>query len=225
MNIANFRLWLKANPRTASALGGFVLAIILCFFMVTCSHAQSIPRACAQYQRILNKEVSARLGPNASITPFAAQIMQESTCNAAARSSVGALGLTQFMPETAEWIGQVDSTLAPAQPMNPAWAIRALVVYDAWLMKRDVGRTECDTYAFALSSYNGGEGWLWRDKARAIKLGVAPDIWFSAVEITPDPRRSKAAIAENRGYPRRILLTIAPRFVVAGWGHAIECGG
>jgi hypothetical protein len=223
MNIDNVKTWLKANPRAAYAIGGFILALILCMFFSTCSHAQSIPRACGQYQRQISREVSARLGPNATPTPFAAQIMQESSCNAAARSSAGALGLTQFIPDTAYWIGNIDQTLAPAQPMNPLWAIRALVVYDSWLMQRDVGLTECDTYAFALSSYNGGEGWLHRDQRVARAAGYPADVWFGSVELNPDARRNRWAIAENRGYPRRILLDLQPRFVAANWGHAVAC--
>jgi soluble lytic murein transglycosylase-like protein len=191
--------------------------------LARCSHAQSVPRACYAYQRTMQREVAARLGPAASPAPFAAQMAQESSCNPDASSPVGAQGLAQFMPETADWIGDLDSTLAPARPTNPNWAIRALVVYDVWLMHRNPGKTQCDTYAFALVSYNGGEGWLHRDQIYATKLGVDHTVWFGQVELTPDPRRSKAAIRENRGYPERILHVLLPAFVTAGWGQSLDC--
>lgn len=182
-----------------------------------------VPQACTKYQALLTKTVARYLGPAAPTAAFAGQMMQESSCNAGAHSGVGAQGLTQFMPDTARWIGELDGTLAPANPNDPAWSLRAMVVYDNWLAHRNPGKTECSTYAFALSSYNGGEGWLHRDQARAVAYGFDPSVWFGAVEETPDMRRSLSAITENRGYPKRILETLQPRFTLSGWGRSVAC--
>lgn len=185
--------------------------------------AQIAP-GCAQYRWTLTRNVQKTIGINAPVALFAGQMMQESGCRADARSPVGAGGLTQFMPATANWIPSLDSSLSPVDVYDPSWALKAQVVYMAWLIKRNQGLSECDSYAFALSSYNGGEGWLRRDQKQAAVDGKDPKRWFGHVEATPDRRRSPAAIKENRGYPKRIMLTLAPRFVSAGWGRAVDCG-
>lgn len=200
------------------ALLGIVL--LLC---VGSASAQIIPGTCGQYEKALTAAVYNRLSPAASVPAFAAQMMQESSCNSLAKSSAGAMGLDQFMPDTAKWMAQLSNDLAPADPMNPQWAIKAQVTYMAWLMRRDRGKTECDTYAFALSSYNGGEGWLYRDQTEANLLGYNPSVWFDNVEIAADPRRSPASRNENRAYPQRILKVLMPLFVAAGWGRVITC--
>jgi soluble lytic murein transglycosylase-like protein len=64
---------------------------------------------------------------------FAAQLHQESGWRPDAVSPVGAQGLAQFMPATADWISQLMPGLNSREPFNPAWAIRALVSYDRWL--------------------------------------------------------------------------------------------
>lgn len=198
-----------------------ILGVFLVFFYAY-APAQ-IPSTCGQYQQRLTGAVYNKLSPAASVPVFAAQMMQESGCNSLAKSSAGAMGLDQFMPDTAKWMSSLSTELAPADPMNPNWAIKAQVTYMTWLMRRDKGRTECDTIAFALSSYNGGEGWLLRDQTQANLLGYDPYVWFGNVEITADPRRSAASRNENRAYPQRILKVLMPLFVAAGWGRVVTC--
>jgi len=198
-----------------------VVALVLLLASI-CVHAQ-IPAACAQHQWTVTREAQRVLGPAAPVAVFAAQIHQESSCNPAAKSPVGAQGLTQFMPATAAWVVTLDSALVPVQPFDPSWAIKAQVTYMAWLLRRNPGKTSCDSYAFALSSYNGGEGWLRRDQKVATAMGRDPKVWFGHVADTPDQRRSKAAIKENRGYPVRILIVLTPRYVAAGWGYGVSC--
>ena len=69
----------------------------------------------------------------------------------------------------------------------------------------------------ALSSYNGGLGWLLRDKKEAARRGLSPYQYFGAVELYPDRRRSKASLKENRHYPRKIMFSFAP-VVEKQWG-------
>lgn len=204
--------------------GLIVLAALLGFALYVGDAVAQIAPGCAQYRWQLTRNVQKTIGVSAPVAVFAAQVMQESGCRADARSPVGAGGLTQFMPATAKWMPTLDAGLYPVDAYDPAWALKAQVVYMAWLLRRNPAASECDAYAFALSSYNGGEGWLRRDQKQAALRGKDPTRWFDHVESSPDPRRSAAAVKENRGYPRRILLVLAPRFVNAGWGRAAQCG-
>jgi hypothetical protein len=140
--------------------------------------------------------------------------------------------LAQFMPSTAVDMARLYPTeLGAADPTNPRWALKAQALYMRDLTRASPGRTECDTWAFALSSYNGGNGWLRRDqavcRADVIRANMCvpcvADRWFGNVELHPDPRRSKASINENRGYPRVILLGITPMYVDAGYGRGVVC--
>lgn len=198
-----------------------VAVVAACY--VPAADAQ-VPSACAQYRWTMTRNVQKFVGINAPLVVFAAQVQQESGCDALARSRVGAGGLTQFMPATAAWIPQLDASLSPVDVYDPAWALKAQVVYMAWLLRRNPGATECDAYAFALSSYNGGEGWLRRDQKVTRAANADASRWFGHVAEHPDRRRAQSAIDENRGYPKRILLTLSPRYVAAGWGRALKCG-
>lgn len=218
----------QRRPRTAFRLLALALFTWACIALLTESRAYAagvtVPERCRQYQRLLTGEARLVLGQAAPTATLAAQIHQESGCRSDARSAVGALGLTQFMPATARDMGErYPQQLGSVDPLYAPWAIGAQVRYMRDLMRRNPGVTECDTWAFGLSSYNGGEGWLRRDQARARSEGVRADAWFGAVETTPDPRRAAWAVRENRGYPRRILLTIEPAYVAAGWGRGVGC--
>jgi membrane-bound lytic murein transglycosylase MltF len=126
--------------------------------------------------------------------------------------------MAQFMPTTSDWISGLYSQLATNEPRNPAWAIRALVVYDRYLYDRvPVAATHCDQMAFTLSSYNGGLGWLNRDAALAAKQKLLANKWFNNVEMV-NAGRAKWAVVENRGYVQRILTDLELRYNDAGWG-------
>lgn len=154
---------------------------------------------------------------NAPIADFAAQLHQESGWNPRAVSPVGAQGLAQFMPATADWFSGIVPELRANQPFNPAWAIRALTGYDRWLWTRISASNDCERMAMTLSSYNGGLGWLQRDKQRAKIAGKDILRWFGHVE-TVNAGRSAANWRENRHYPDRILHQLAPRYL--SWGRA-----
>lgn len=141
-----------------------------------------IPTAAEQYRRTLVRSAHAEWGLSAPIATFAAQVHQESRWRADARSPVGAQGLAQFMPGTAEWIaGLYPAALGTNQPFNPGWALRALVTYDRWLYDRNQASSECDRWAFVLSAYNGGQGWVTRTSPWA---RPAPRPWLAAMGHT-----------------------------------------
>lgn len=186
-----------------------------------------IPERCRAYQRTLTAAAHDRFGLSAPVSTLAAQIHQESLCREFAESPVGAQGLAQFMPSTARWMAEIyPRELGPADPLNWRWAIQAQVLYMARLNAAAPGATECDTWAFGLSSYNGGAGWLARDRALCGRTaGCDRARWFGHVALTADPRRAPRNVRENRGYPERILRVLSPAYASQGWGRAVECAG
>ncbi|KFX21262.1 transglycosylase SLT domain-containing protein [Pectobacterium betavasculorum] len=179
--------------------------------------ADTIPRAAQTYRSDVIRSARLDWGMNAPIADFAAQLHQESGWNPGAVSPVGALGLAQFMPTTADWFSGIVPELRTNQPLNPVWAIRALTGYDRWLWTRISASNDCERMAMTLSSYNGGLGWLQRDKQRAKIAGKDILRWFDHVE-TVNAGRSAANWHENRHYPDRILHQLAPRYL--SWGRA-----
>lgn len=97
--------------------------------------------------------------------------------------------------------------------------MRAMVTYNQWHLARVQGHTPCDQWAFALYAYNGGLGWVQRDKRLAAAAGADPLSW-DAVEPF-NAGRSEANIRENRHYARRILERWEPLYVRAGWGAGV----
>ncbi|MGH9875320.1 MAG: lytic transglycosylase domain-containing protein [Pyrinomonadaceae bacterium] len=89
-----------------------------------------------------------RAGEKAGIDPrfIHAVISQESKYNSKAVSPVGAQGLMQMMPATAERFGLKD-------PFDPTANVEAGTKYLKWLLKRFDGDV-----SLALAGYNAGEG-------------------------------------------------------------------
>ncbi|KOE63917.1 lytic transglycosylase [Aggregatibacter actinomycetemcomitans serotype e str. SCC393] len=177
--------------------------------------AFAMPAKAEQYQRTLTRESYAVWGLNAPIPVFAAQIHQESQWKTTALSPVGAQGLAQFMPKTADWISALYPELADNQPYNPDWALRALVRYNRFNYERITARTECDRMAFMLSAYNGGLGWVQKDKRKAREQGLDPLTYWQNVELV-NSGRNRANFAENRGYPQHIIYRWQPLYI--NWG-------
>lgn len=184
----------------------------------------TIPRAANQYRATLVRSAHAVWGLDAPISVFAAQIHTESWWRNDTVSHVGAQGLAQFMPATARWLPSVAPETGAPAPFNPGWALRALCTYDKWLWDRIGGVNDFERMAFTLSAYNGGQGWVNRDKQKARNLGVDDSRWFRHVENV-NAGRNKAAFAENRQYPRRILKERQHAYIKAGWGPGIKDGG
>lgn len=181
----------------------------------------AIPAEAQQYRRDLTRIAQAEWGLDAPVATFAAQVHQESRWKFNAKSPVGAQGLGQVMPTTATWLAQVfPKTLGKVEPYNPTWSLMALVSYDRWLADRIKGRNGCERHAMVLSSYNGGLGWLIRDRKLASAQGADPLAWFGSIERF-NAGRSAAAFKENRGYPRLILKTFEAQYIADGWGKGV----
>lgn len=197
---------------------GFWLATV--FVPVNARAAESIPRAAYQYRDILIRSARATWGLDAPVAVLAAQVHTESRWDAAAVSPVGAMGLAQIMPGTAAWLPDVAPALrgkTPA-PYNPGWALRAMCEYDLWLWERVGGATDCDRISFALSGYNGGLGWVRRDRAKARDKGLDPELYAAVAPVNAG--RSRAAWTENRDYVRRIMDR---QTLYLTWGPGVAC--
>lgn len=196
-----------------------LLLVLLLGGFFTQANAQTIPSNAGRYRTDLVRAAHANWGLDAPVAALAAQVHQESGWNPNAISKVGATGMAQFMPATAAWWCELIATPAgECQPRNPTWALAALVGYDKWLHDRVRATDPRNRMAFALSAYNGGLGWVNRDKALAQRRGYDPLVWFGSVEQV-NAGRSEANWHENRGYPHRILNVLQPRYLA--WGPGI----
>ena len=158
-----------------------------------------IPQNAFKYREYLIKESRFVWGIEAPSATFAAQIHTESGWNEKAKSPAGAVGLTQFMPKADDWIGNIYTELAEADPYNPYWAINALVLYNKYHFDRIQAVNLANKMAFTLSAYNGGLGWVLRDKQKAKEYGYNPYVYFENVEKI-NSGRNKNAFRENRNY-------------------------
>lgn len=206
---------------------GFWFAFIVALTLGSC-HAKAaevtIPRAALEYRSPLIRTARAVWGVDAPVSVFAAQIHTESLWKEDARSPVGAEGLAQFMPSTSAWLPSVAPSLKGEKPApyNPGWAMRAMCEYDLWLWKRiKSAASACDRMAFTLSAYNGGIGWVGKDRALSARVGRNPDRWFGHVADVNAGRKA-SAFRENREYVQRII-TRQHLYIKAGWGRG--CAG
>lgn len=187
----------------------------------------TIPRAAQHYRNDLVRNARLAWGLNAPVATLAGQVHQESAWNPQARSSY-ANGLAQFTPDTAVWICGAYPALKSSNAgmpdacnaFNPAWALRALAIYDKHLWDRVQARTPCDRMAMTLSAYNGGLGWVKKDIKLASAQGADKLAWWNQVAHY-NAGRALWAFKENRGYPARILQRWEPLYVRAGWGTGV----
>lgn len=194
-------------------------AIVMAVFSDT-AQAQHIPHAANSYKSTLIRTARAEMGMQAPIATLAGQVHQESGWRPSVVSHAGAQGVAQFMPATARWMAKINSDLTPAKPFNPSWALRAMVRYNAWHLQRIQASGLCEKWAFALSAYNGGLGWVYKDKRLAQASGACELAWFSHVERF-NAGRSANNFHENRNYVRNILTRW--ELLYSTWGDGV-CG-
>ncbi|MFZ5538149.1 MAG: transglycosylase SLT domain-containing protein [Pseudomonadota bacterium] len=185
-----------------------------------------IPAASALYRHRVEQAAARAWGVEASPARLAAQLHQESSWRADARSHVGAQGIAQFMPATARWMAeQFREELGSFDPWSPQQAILAAALYDKWLLDRvqPIGwspLTDCSRWNFALRGYNGGETWLLRERGLTVAGRGDANDWRSVERFRA---RSPQAHRENTAYPRRILLVLEPAYIAAGWPGRAVC--
>lgn len=201
-----------------------VAGILACFAPL--AHGASIPPQAERYRRDLVRSARYVFGMGAPIAVLAAQVHQESAWRPDARSAY-ASGLAQFTPDTVKTMANLYphelgvSSLSGA-PLDPRWALLALCRYDARLLGMFTAATDADRWAFALAAYNGGPGWIIRDRAKAKAQGLDHLVWFGSVE-TVNAGRAPQFLDENRKYPRRILLRHQALYL--SWGPGVNIEG
>lgn len=110
------------------------------------------------YDALLEAEIGRC--PGLPLGIVAAQIASESNWNPNARSPVGAIGLTQFMPKTWSGHGKDGNGDGKADPFNAHDSIVSAIEYDCYLlnmMKNDESLVG-DDISLMLAAYNAGEG-------------------------------------------------------------------
>jgi len=198
----------------------------LCLAFPVSAHSVTIPEASALYRHRVEQVVADVFGVNGSPARLAAQLHQESTWRDSAKSPVGAQGIAQFMPATARWMADTFfRELGAFDPWNPVQAIHAAALYDRWLYERvqSFGHTrlsECSRWHFTLRGYNGGETWLLRERGLTLANRDNPNDWRAVARWRS---RGVSAHRENAAYSRRILHTLEPAYIAAGWPGEAVC--
>jgi len=182
------------------------------------SQASPPPQA-ERYRRDLIRSARYVFGMSAPVAVLAAQVHQESAWRPEARSAY-ASGLAQFTPATASDMARLHQDLRSAAPLDPRWALLALCKYDkAMLDAASYAATPADRWAFALAAYNGGPGWIPRDRAAAKAQGLDPARWWGNVERA-NGGRAPQFLRENRDYPHKIIVVHQPRY--RSWGPGVD---
>ena len=114
-------------------------------------------------------------------TLLAAQGFQESRLDQTVRSHVGAVGVMQLLPSTAEDKNVAIPNIDELEPN-----IEAGAKYMAFLKERYFSGPELDELngsLLALASYNAGPGRIRRLRREAGERGYDPNLWFDNVEV------------------------------------------
>jgi soluble lytic murein transglycosylase-like protein len=196
----------------------WLLALSLCW---SCGVHADIPLAAWSYRADMLQSAWRVFGPAAPVAVLAAQIQQESAWKIDAVSWAGAQGFAQFMPGTSKDMAErFPNECAPANPFSAGWAFRCRDRYLSGLIRasRNERTQECSDWAFGLKAYNGGLGWVRKDRSLAAAAGSDPDDW--RIVNLYNAGRSGSAHRENREYPERIFR-LAPQYVV--WGRDLSC--
>lgn len=215
-----------AAARRTRAAARCIWAAVLCALLTPAAIAGGVPAIAQEYQRELTRQVQQQWGLDGPVALHGAQIHQESAWRADVDSPVGAQGLAQFMPATADWIAEIHPELGAVAPYSPRWAIAAMVRYDRRIYEgiepmRGETVPRCDRLAMMLSGYNGGPGWVSRDRRLAAEHGANPDRWWG--HTAEHTNRADWAERENRHYPERIIHELEPRYLRAGWRGRPTC--
>lgn len=223
----------KANAARA-ILAVFAVGMLLAL-LATCapapayaqarSSAVHVPEVATVYRLKIERAAARNFGLEAPAARLAAQIHQESAWRPRAASAY-AHGLAQFTPATAAWLPSVCAAVGQPDAWDPDWSLRAQACYMRWLYDRVAAFryagafSACSHWAFALRGYNGGLGWLNRERLATQRAGDDANDWR---QVEQHRVRATWAHRENTHYPRRILLVLEPAYLAAGWPGEAVC--
>ena len=180
-----------------------VLRAGLIALLLAAPAAAQWPQRANEYRRDFNREF-VRCGLRPAYKPLlAGQIEQESSWRADAESAYAA-GLTQFTPDA-----EADANRAWRSHLkglggarNPRWALRAQCLYmKKWILafaKRG-SPSVTDRFGLASRAYNGGVGWVLKERGAATEAGKNPHLYDSLPDHCQQ-FRSVENCAENLGY-------------------------
>jgi membrane-bound lytic murein transglycosylase MltF len=123
---------------------------------------------------------------------MAAQGYQESTLDQTKRSHVGAIGVMQVMPSTAQ-----DKAVNIPDIENLESNIHAGIKYNRWVVDNfynDEGMTPVNRQLFAFASYNAGPGRVAKLRKEAAEQGLDPNRWFNHVELIAAKRIGRETV-------------------------------
>ena len=193
----------------------WIYIVLILLLPAAYGHAPIAHRV-AKIRPTVVREVRYYWGIRESASTFMGQIHQESAFREDAKSKF-ASGLTQFTPSTAEWIQGLYAAelreLCPDRsgcPLDARWAVRSMVLYDRRLWNGYNFAESDDRWGFTLAAYNGGAGWIKKERELAHLKKLDPNKWFHGVETVC--RRASWACLENRHYPRAILFKWRPLY-------------
>jgi hypothetical protein len=182
-----------------------------------------IPLKALKHRATLIREVNFYWGLGTRASTFFAQVHKESTFNEDAHSPF-ADGIAQFTPDTAADAQKLFPSelkefceIEGGCPMDVRWALRALVLWDRRLHTRRSFADGDERWGFALADYNGGPGWINRERAIcATTNGCNPNLYFGHVQSMcgkSKPGRSVQNCAgQNQLYAGTILHRLAPLY-------------
>jgi membrane-bound lytic murein transglycosylase MltF len=112
----------------------------------------------------------------------AAQAYQESQIDQSVRSPVGAVGIMQIKPSTAEGSPiNITGVEASAEKNIQAGVKYLRFIVDQYY--KDEPMTRVDKGLFAIASYNAGPARIAQLRRKAEKMGLNPNVWFGNVEV------------------------------------------
>lgn len=184
------------------------------------AHGASIPPRAERYHRDLVRSSRYVFGMNAPVALLAGQVHQESGWNPMAKSAY-ASGLAQFTPATAKDMARLHpQDLGQAAPTDPRWALLALCHYDKALYDAAAfAASEGDRWRFVFWGYNGGWGWVQKDRAKAKALGLDPNQADDVAGVNNG--RAPHFFRENRTYDR--VIDRHQRLYLS-WGPGVPMG-
>jgi membrane-bound lytic murein transglycosylase MltF len=121
---------------------------------------------------------------------MAAQGFQESHLNQNVKSKVGAVGIMQVMPSTAQELKVGD--ISQTEPNIHAGVKYMRFMIDQYFEKEPMDRVNKALFAFA--AYNAGPGRIQRLRREAAKRGLDPNQWFNNVEFVASEKIGRETV-------------------------------